>query len=43
MARRDEFDHVVVNETDKIDETAEAIDAIIAAEHDRFADRRIVV
>ncbi len=43
MARTGEFDHVVVNETDKVDETAEEIDSIIAAEHRRFADRRIVV
>jgi guanylate kinase len=43
MARMGEFDHVVVNETDKIDETAEAIDSIIAAEHRRYADRRIRV
>jgi guanylate kinase len=43
MARTGEFDHVVVNETDKVDETAEAIDGIIAAEHRRYADRRIRV
>ncbi len=43
LARKDEYDHVVVNETDRIDETAEQIDAIIAAEHERFADRRIRV
>ncbi len=43
LARKDEYDHVVVNETDRIDETAERIDAIIAAEHERFADRRIRV
>ncbi len=43
MARTGEFDHVVVNETDKVDETAEAIDGIIAAEHRRYADRRISV
>jgi guanylate kinase len=43
MARRGEFDHVVVNETDRIDATAEEIDAIIAAEHERFPDRRISV
>jgi guanylate kinase len=41
MARSGEFDHVVVNETGEIDETAEAIDAIIAAEHRRCAHRRI--
>ena len=43
MARRGEFDHVVVNETDRIDATAEEIDAIIAAEHERFPDRQISV
>ncbi len=43
LSRQDEYDHVVVNETDRIDETAEEIDAIIAAEHERFADRRIRV
>lgn len=43
LSRKDEYDHVVVNETDEIDRTAEQIDAIIAAEHERFADRRIVV
>ena len=35
--------HVVVNETDQIDATAEEIDTIIAAEHERFPDRRISV
>ena len=43
MARRVEFDHVVVNETDRLDATAQHIDAIIAAEHERFPDRRIRV
>lgn len=43
MARTGEFDHVVVNETDKVDDTAEAIDGIIASEHRRYADRRIRV
>lgn len=43
MARRGEFDHVVVNETDCIDQTAEEIDAIISAEHERFAERTITV
>jgi guanylate kinase len=43
LARQGEFDHVVVNETDEVDATAEEIDAIIAAEHERFADRRILV
>jgi guanylate kinase len=43
LSRMDEYDHVVINETDEVDRTAEQIDAIIAAEHERFADRRIVV
>jgi guanylate kinase len=43
MSRRAHYDHVVVNETDQIDGTAERIDAIIAAEHDLFPDRRIRV
>ena len=38
-----DYDHVVVNETDQVDRTAEQIDAIIAAEHARYPDRRIVV
>jgi guanylate kinase len=43
LARQDQYDHVVVNETDRIDATAERIDAIIAAEHERHAHRRIRV
>ena len=43
LSRASDYDHVVVNETDQIDRTAERIDAIIAAEHARFPDRRIVV
>lgn len=43
LSRQADYDHVVVNETDQIDGTAEKIDAIIAAEHVRFADRRIRV
>ncbi len=43
LARQHEYDHVVVNETDQIDKTAEHIDAIIAAEHQRFTNRRIRV
>jgi guanylate kinase len=43
LARQDEYDHVVVNETGMIDETAEEIDAIIAAEHAAFPDRRLKV
>lgn len=43
LSKQHEYDHVVVNETDQIDSTAERIDAVIAAEHERFADRRILV
>jgi guanylate kinase len=43
LARQADYDHVVVNETDQVDRTAELIDAIIAAEHERFAERRIRV
>jgi len=43
LSRQADYDHVVVNETDQIDRTAEQIDAIITAEHGRFATRRIRV
>jgi guanylate kinase len=43
LSRASDYDHVVVNETDEVDRTAEQIDAIIAAEHVRHPDRRIVV
>ena len=43
LARQREYDHVVINETDLIELTAQRIDDIIAAEHERYPDRRIVV
>ena len=43
LSQQHMYDHVVVNETDQIDGTAEKIDAVIAAEHERFAARRIQV
>jgi guanylate kinase len=43
LARQDDYDHVVVNETGQVERTAEAIDAIIAQEHARHADRRVRV
>jgi guanylate kinase len=43
LARQGEYDHVVINETGLIERTAEAIEGIIAAEHERYPDRRIVV
>jgi guanylate kinase len=43
LAQQHDYDHVVVNETDQIDATAEQIDAVITTEHERFASRRILV
>lgn len=43
LARKDDYDHVVVNETGRVAETAAAIDRIIAAEHVRFPTRRLRV
>lgn len=43
LSQQGDYDHVVVNETDQIKSTAERIDAIIAAEHDHFSARRILV
>jgi len=43
LSRQGDYDHVVVNETDQIERTAEEIDALIAAEHDTYAGRRIRV
>ena len=41
MARRAEYDYVVVNETDEAHRTAEQIDEIIRHEHHLYPDRRI--
>lgn len=43
LSRQGDYDHVVVNETNQIERTAERIDAIIASEHEKHADRRISV
>jgi guanylate kinase len=43
LSRQADYDHVVINETDRIGDTAEQIDAIIAAEHVRHPERRILV
>lgn len=40
LARQDDYDHVVVNETGQIDRTAHRIDDIIAAEKAANPDRR---
>jgi guanylate kinase len=43
LARQDDYDHVVVNETDEADTTAARIDEIIAEEHRRHPGRRVRV
>jgi guanylate kinase len=43
MARMDEYDYVVVNETGRVEQTARQIDEIIRSEHALHPDRRIVV
>ncbi|HEX6400301.1 MAG TPA: guanylate kinase [Actinomycetota bacterium] len=41
LARQDDYDHVVVNETDQVESTARRIEAIIAEEHRRYPGRRV--
>lgn len=41
LARQEDYDYVVVNETGRVEHTAEEIDRIIAAEKARHRDRRI--
>ncbi|HUP55480.1 MAG TPA: guanylate kinase, partial [Methylomirabilota bacterium] len=43
LARQDDYDHVVVNETGRAARTAERINAIIAEERRLHADRRVRV
>ncbi|MFL5777708.1 MAG: guanylate kinase [Chloroflexota bacterium] len=43
LARQDDYDHVVTNETGQVDLTAERIDRIIAEEHQRSPERRVRV
>jgi guanylate kinase len=43
LARQDDYDYVVVNETGQVERTAERIDQIIAEERQRHADRRVRV
>ena len=43
LARQDDYDHVVVNETGQVGRTAQRIDRIIADERRRHADRRVRV
>jgi guanylate kinase len=43
LARQDDYDHVVINETGLVERTADRIVDIIAAEHRAHPDRRIAV
>ncbi len=43
LARQDDYDYVVVNETGQVDRTAARIHEIIAGEHARQPDRRVRV
>jgi guanylate kinase len=43
LARQDDYDHVVRNETGEVEPTAARIDEIIAAEHRVNPDRRLVI
>jgi guanylate kinase len=43
LARQEDYDHVVTNETGQVERTAERIDEIIAEEHRAHPDRRVEV
>jgi len=43
LARQEDYDYVVTNETGQVERTAERIDQIIADEHTRHPDRRVEV
>ena len=43
LARQEDYDYVVTNETGEVERTAERIDAIIDEEHRRHPDRRVDV
>lgn len=43
LARQDDYDYVVVNETGQVERTAERIDAIVASERTRPGRRGVVV
>ena len=43
LARQDDYDYVVTNETGQVERTAERIDEIIATEHARQPHRRVEV
>jgi guanylate kinase len=43
LARQEDYDYVVTNETGQVERVAARIDAIIADEHERHPDRRVEV
>lgn len=43
LARQDDYDHIVINETGQVERTAERIDEIISEECRNHADRRVRV
>lgn len=43
LARQDDYDYVVVNETGEVEPTAARIDEIIASEHGANPDRRLLI
>ncbi len=43
LARQEDYDYVVTNETGQVERTAERIDEIIAEEHRRHPDRQVEV
>jgi len=43
LARQEDYDYVVTNETGEVERTAQRIDEIIAEEHRRHPDRRVDV
>ena len=43
LARQEDYDYVVTNETGQVERTAERIDQIIADEHHKHPDRRVEV
>jgi guanylate kinase len=43
LARQDDYDHVVVNETGEVETTAARIEEVIAEEHRRYPGRRVRV
>ena len=41
LARQEDYDYIVPNETGQVERTAEMIEAIVATEHSRHPTRRV--